>query len=500
MTSVFRRITGTHGPSKPDKYRRSLVSDLKKFNLIPATKLQQDNTLRDALKLIEDRNWMIIVIVDDQEQLCGIVSAGDLRKAILQGTSVNAPLSGIMNRNPVCININHLQDMKDVNQVFDHLKHRYGNVSVLNALIPVITEDKKISGLVSFDSLTTGLSVSDFKPYHKTVLVVGGAGYIGSVLTRILLQHGWHVRVLDKLLYTDDSLNGLDSKNFTLIKGDANNIDTLVNAVEDVEAVIYLAELVGDPACSVAPQTTLKTNYLAVTSIAHLCSHLNINRFIYTSSCSVYGASQNVNDFLTEESPLEPLSLYARMKAQVEEAILLVCNQNQLFAPTLLRLGTVFGYSYRPRFDLVVNTFVKNAWQKGAIEVFGGDQWRPNVHVSDVGRSILTVLEAPVEDVRKQIFNVGSNQLNYTINGLADITKEVFPDLTVMKKDHAVDKRNYKVDFSKIEKVLGFKAKVGIREGMLELKNALENKRFSSLDLEASQFSNIKRLKELNLT
>ncbi len=475
---------------------------IKKIELIPVTQLKKTNTLRDALQMIEDRFWMIIVIVDDDQKMCGIVSSGDLRKAILQGASVNASIETAMNADPICINISHLRDLNDVNQVFDHLKHRYGNnSSVLNAMIPVVTQDKKVLGLISYDMLTLSVSSSEMTSYNRTVLVVGGGGYIGSVLTRILLQNGWNVRVLDKFLYSDDSLDGLNSSKFTLIRGDANNIDTLVKAVEDVDAVVYLAELVGDPACLAAPQTTLKTNYLAVTSIAHLCSHLNINRFVYTSSCSVYGASRNANDLLSEESLLDPLSLYARMKAQVEEAILLICNlQNPLFAPTILRLGTVFGYSYRPRFDLVVNTFIKNAWQNKRIEVFGGDQWRPNVHVSDVGRAILTVLEAPIESVRKQVFNVGSNQLNYTINDLADFTKSVIPGTEIIKKDNAVDKRNYKVNFSKIEKALGFKAKVGIREGMLEIKNAFESKKFSSHDLDSSQFSNIKRLKELNLT
>ncbi len=471
-----------------------------KLDLIPATTLREDDTLRDALKVIEDNSWKIVVITDRHGKMAGIVSAGDLRKSLLHGHSVASPLRGVMNRKPVSLTVkNRLDSPKNFHHLFDDLKRRYGNSAVLYALIPVTTKDKKILGLISLGRLTT--EEARLGPsYGRRVLVVGGAGYIGSVLTRELIQNGWRVRVLDKLLYTKNSLNGLPREKFTLIKGDAHNIDTLVKAVEEVDAVVYLAELVGDPACSLAPQTTLKTNYLAVNSIAHLCSHLNINRFVYVSSCSTYGASKNIGDLLTEESPLEPVSLYARMKVLVEQSILLVRHlPNPLFAPTILRLGTVFGYSYRPRFDLVVNTFVKNAWQNGKIEVKGGDQWRPNVHVSDVARAILTVLEAPVEKVRGQIFNVGSNANNHTINDLADFVKKVFPSVKILKRKKAVDKRNYRVDFSKIEKTLGFKAKISVQEGMFELKRALEQNGFATKDLDESRFNNMKRLKELNL-
>ena len=471
-----------------------------KLDLVPAAKLRENDTLRDALKLIEDNSWKIVVITDRQGRMVGIVSAGDIRKALLQGHPVSATLDGVMNRKPVCLTVkNRLEIPENIQDLFNDLKRRYGDASVLYALVPVITKNRKVLGLISLERLTAeeprlGLS------HGRRALVVGGAGYIGSVLTRLLIRKGWTVRVLDKLLYSKDSLSGLPREKCTLIKGDAHNIDSLVEAAEGVDAVVYLAELVGDPACSVAPQTALKSNYLAVTSAAHLSSHLSINRFVYVSSCSVYGASKNVNTLLTEQSPLAPVSLYARIKTLVENAILLVCNlPNPSFSPTILRLGTVFGHSHRPRFDLVVNAFVKNAWQRGAIEVMGGDQWRPNVHVSDVAKAILAVMEAPVEKVRGQVFNVGSNANNHTISDLARFCKKVFPGVKVLKRKQAVDKRNYRVDFSKIEKTLGFKAEVSVLDGMLELKRALERDGFAPEALEESRFSNLKRMKELNL-
>ncbi len=469
------------------------------FQLIPAPQLKEDNTIFDALNFIEEQYGMIITILDSSGKLSGIASPGDLRKAILKGNSVNTKLSLVMNKKPVCIEFNELKTAEDINQrILDDLRKRYSDMFMLYAMVPVITKDKKVMGLISLESLTSSFSGPKLKLNHRTVLIVGGAGYIGSVLARKLLDDGWTVRVLDKLLYGGDSLKDIKHEKFSLLLGDAGNIDDIVRAVEGVDAVVYLAELVGDPACSIAPQTTLKTNYLAVTAMAHLCSHLNINRFVYTSSCSVYGASDNPEDILRENSPIHPVSLYGRMKVRVEQSILSVCNlPNPLFAPTILRLSTVFGNSYRPRFDLVVNTFVKNAIQKGKIEIFGGNQWRPNVHVRDVAGAITKVLCAPAEDVRGQVFNVGNNGLNYTINDLADIAKEVFPSVEIIKKTGLTDPRNYRVGFDKIKDVLGFETKMDIKKGMLEIKEAFERNEYG--DLDNPRYSNFQRMQELNL-
>lgn len=468
------------------------------LQLIPATKLSQDNTIRDALKYIDDQYGMIIVIVDNDEKLSGIVSSGDIRKAILQGNSVDTKISVVMNKKPVLVNFHELHTDSDYNILLEEMRERYGAASMLYAMIPVINDERHVLGLISLESLMSCVTDNKVKLNYKTVLIVGGAGFIGSILTRRLLKNNWSVKVLDKFLYNEDSLDGLNNEKFTLIRGDAANIDDIVRSVEGVDAVIYLAELVGDPACSLAPQSALKTNYLAVTAMAHLCSHLNINRFVYASSCSVYGVNKSYQGLLTEESPLNPISLYARIKVMVEQSILSVCKMaNPLFAPTILRLGTVFGYSYRPRFDLVVNTFVKNALQKGIINVFGGDQWRPNVHVSDVAEAIIRVLESPIDDVRAQIFNVGSNNLNYTINDLANMVVEVLPTVKISKKSDYKDKRDYQVDFSKIEKRLGFHTQMGLREGIIEIKKAFDQGIIP--DFDDPKYYNEKKLQELKI-
>jgi nucleoside-diphosphate-sugar epimerase len=259
---------------------------------------------------------------------------------------------------------------------------------------------------------------------------------------------------------------------FSFIEGDVCNLHTQTESIKGIDCVVFLAEIVGDPSCEYLPQTALKTNYLAVNSMATLCAHANINRFIYTSSCSVYGASANPEDLLNEESALSPVSHYARMKILSEQTLF---NQlNPLFSPTILRLATVFGHSHRPRFDLVVNAFAKNAYYDESLTVYGGNQWRPNVHVKDVARSIIKVIDAPLNIVKKETFNVGSNSENYTIKSLSELTKKVFQDCTVHVDDSNPDKRNYRIDFSKIKEILGFDHKYSVKDGLKELKEVFE--------------------------
>ena len=281
---------------------------------------------------------------------------------------------------------------------------------------------------------------------------------------------------------------------FSFLKGDICDLHTQVESIKDIDCVVFLAEIVGDPSCQYLPQTALKTNYLAVNSMANLCAHTNINRFIYTSSCSVYGASLNPDDLLNEQSKLNPVSHYARMKRLSEQVLF---NQlNPLFSPTVLRLATVFGHSYRPRFDLVVNTFAKNAYYEKNLTVYGGEQWRPNVHVKDVARAIIKVIESPLNKVKNEIFNVGSNNENYTINSLSELTKSVFQDCNVLLDDGSFDKRNYRIEFSKIRDILGFDSQYSVLNGLEELKEVFE---FGLItEINDKKYNNIRSFQERN--
>ena len=330
----------------------------------------------------------------------------------------------------------------------------------------------------------------------NNVLIVGGAGYIGSILTEMLLQIGWRVRVLDNLLYDQNSLSDfMQMDGFSFIHGDVCDLHTQIEAINGIDCLVFLAEIVGDPSCNYVPQTALKTNYLAVNSMATLCAHAHINRFIYTSSCSVYGASFDSDTMLDERSQLNPVSHYGRMKILSEQILF---NQlNPLFSPTILRLATVFGHSHRPRFDLVVNTFAKNAYFDDSLTIYGGDQWRPNVHVKDVARTIVKIIDSPLEKVKKEIFNVGGNAANHTIKDIADMTSKVFSNCTVLIENKKVDKRNYRVDFSKIHNVLGFEPEISVLQGLNELKKIFESGFIKESN--NKKYSNIKYLMEKDI-
>jgi nucleoside-diphosphate-sugar epimerase len=194
-----------------------------------------------------------------------------------------------------------------------------------------------------------------------------------------------------------------------------------------------------------------------------------ISRFLFASSCSVYGATEV---FVDETSPTVPVSLYGQTKIDSEKTLLAAANEN--FAPTILRFATVFGHSYRPRFDLVVNLLTAKARQEKVITIYNGQQWRPFIHVRDVVRALVSVLEAPLETVGGQIYNVGDSRLNWTLTDIAAKVRSSFPDTEVVHVDNA-DRRNYRVCFDKIHEQLKFECQMTIEDGILEMKRAFDD-------------------------
>src|SRR5690349_11749380 len=247
-------------------------------------------------------------------------------------------------------------------------------------------------------------------PIEAAVLVVGGAGYIGSVVIEKLLARGYKVRLLDNLVYGDEAIRKLlNNPKLEFIKGDCRNIQDVVRAMADVRSMIHLAAIVGDPACAEDGENASQINYAATRMMAEIAAGHGIERFIYASTCSVYGASDGL---MNESSETNPISLYARTKLQSEQVLLDECSKS--FHPTILRFATVFGLSARPRFDLVVNLLTAKAVQEGVITIFNGEQWRPFIHVQDVAQAVVDVFLAPLESVSGEIFNVGDERLNYT--------------------------------------------------------------------------------------
>ncbi|MBD3183556.1 NAD-dependent epimerase/dehydratase family protein [Candidatus Poribacteria bacterium] len=305
----------------------------------------------------------------------------------------------------------------------------------------------------------------------KKVLVIGGAGYIGSVMVRKLLQRGYRVRVLDSLLYGEESISELyDNPGFELIVGDFRHVDTVVRSVRGVDAVIHLGGIVGDPACQLDPEFSIEVNAAATRMIKDVCTGFGIKRFIFSSTCSVYGAS---NDILDEESLVKPLSVYARSKVDSER--ILLNGSNGSLSPTIFRMATVFGLSHRPRFDLVLNLLTAKAAQGEDITIFGGYQWRPFIHVDDVAKAFITCLESPLDKVGRQVFNVGDDSLNCQISKLGYMISDLLPGSKVKHHKDLTDERNYRVSFGKIKETLNFRCDRTIQDGVSEIRDAIQN-------------------------
>lgn len=328
------------------------------------------------------------------------------------------------------------------------------------------------------------------QPERRRVLVTGGAGFIGSHLTRMLLEAGYQVRVLDRFDYGRSGIDALMHPRLEVQQGDICSSRDVSRAVRDVDGVLALAAIVGDPACNLDPEETINLNYTATKILAETCNFYGVRRLVFASSCSVYGASEN--DLLTERSRLNPVSLYARTRVLSENIIF---DRRGDVEPVVLRLATVFGLSPRMRFDLVVNTLTARAVVDKRIAVFGGDQWRPNVHCRDVARAFMKALEAPAAAVAGEIFNVGGNAQNHRIGELADMVAQIVGDVTVEYQNEVPDPRNYRVDFGKIRQTLGFEPEYSVPQGILEVAAAVR----ASPGLQHHQspvFHNVQALKQ----
>jgi nucleoside-diphosphate-sugar epimerase len=304
------------------------------------------------------------------------------------------------------------------------------------------------------------------------VLVLGGAGYIGNALCTYLQERGEEVTVLDACLF--DQHHTMSSPG-EFIRGDIRNLNDLLPAIVQAEAVVNLAAISNDPASDLRPELTWETNYKANETIAQLCQSTG-KRVVYASSCSVYGFSpEGVFD---ETSKLAPVTLYAHTKMLSEQHYL-----HEDINALILRFATVHGYSARPRFDLVVNTMVGSGLFKGKIVVNGGAQWRPIVHVNDVVKAIYLALHA--QNPQHRVYNVGSNDQNYKIGTLATKIAENLPDVEVINREENLDQRSYKVDFSLIAKELQFEPEYTIADTVSEFRKVYEAGGISSMEEDA---------------
>ncbi|MCD4734812.1 MAG: SDR family oxidoreductase, partial [Bacteroidales bacterium] len=279
------------------------------------------------------------------------------------------------------------------------------------------------------------------------ILITGGAGYIGSTLVPMLLANGHKVRVIDNLMYGGQSLLGFWSHpRFEFIKGDIRNTELLRSSLIDMDAVVHLAAIVGDPACMRNPDIAESVNLSASQSLLDECNNAGVSRFIFASTCSNYGKMEDQNQYVDETSELRPISLYAKSKVSVES---LIKSKMIGSCATIVRFATVFGVSPRMRFDLTVNEFTMELLTTNHLTIFGEQFWRPYIHVRDAARAIELVLKSPVQKVKNKIYNVGSTDQNYTKQQLVEHIHNYAPDAVIEYVHKDEDPRDYRVSFAK---------------------------------------------------
>jgi nucleoside-diphosphate-sugar epimerase len=322
------------------------------------------------------------------------------------------------------------------------------------------------------------------------VLVTGTEGYIGSLLGPMLAKRGHDVVGIDACFYRTRPLYDLDAAAPRTAREDIRKIGP--EYLEGMDAVVHLAELSNDPLGQLAPTITYEVNHQGSVRLARLARERGVPRFVYASSCSVYGiAEQEVVD---EESPLHPQTAYAECKELVERDVSALADDS--FSPTFLRNATAYGASPRMRFDIVLNNLSAHAWTSGIVRLDSdGTPWRPLVHAEDICRAVIAALEAPRDQVHNQILNVGAPGANYRISELAKVVANAFPGSDVSLGTRGGDTRSYRVSFDKIRAMLpGFQPQWDIDRGAAQLHDVFEQ---VSLTLEQFEGRDYVRLRQI---
>ncbi len=314
---------------------------------------------------------------------------------------------------------------------------------------------------------------------EKKILLVGGAGYIGTVLTKHLLKDNYKVKCIDNLIYKqEECINEfLKNENFEFINIDIRNKNLLNEHFNDIYTVVLLAGLVGDPVSKKYPEINDEINISGILNVIKICEERNIERLIFTSTCSNYGITDS-NILAKEDHELNPLSLYASAKVKIEK-YLMNLNKDGKLKPTILRFATAFGLSPRMRFDLTVNEFTKEIILGNELVVYDPNTWRPYCHTEDFAYLISKVIIADINKIAFEIFNVGDNKNNFTKQMIVDEILKYHPSGKVRYLEKGVDKRNYIVDFSKVNSVLGFEPKYTVKKGIEELISEIKNNTFN---------------------
>lgn len=323
------------------------------------------------------------------------------------------------------------------------------------------------------------------------VFVTGHKGYVGSVLTQMLLKENYDVVGCDIEYYEQNFLK-IDYGNVKSIKKDIRNITS--DDLEGCSAVLHLAALSNDPLGEINPLLTNEINFIATVNLAKKAKEAGIQRFVFSSSCSTYGANDEI---VNEESSLEPLTAYAKSKVNSETELIKLKDEN--FSPVILRNATAYGISPNLRLDLVVNNLIGSAMTTGKVKLLSdGTSWRPLLHVEDMAWAFILCLKSPVEKITGEIFNVGSNKDNYSVREIAQVVEQNVPNSRIeYSKNASKDSRSYRVNFDKIKNKLNFKSGWNLDKGVDDIYTAFQKKNFRENDFNDKKFYRVKFLKYL---
>ncbi len=403
-----------------------------KISLKQAT-VSPTSKIKDVLEKINKNGLNGVFVVNKRNTLLGVITDSDIRRGLLKSESILSKNAySIAKKNYFSIPFSKRKFKKKI------------LLASSKILIPIVKKNKLIDYVH-----TSELYKEEEK--EKKILVIGGLGYIGSILVKDLLDKKISVNILDKNYYgCHFDKKTLRNSNLKIFYGDCKNKLSLKASLQGCTDVIHLGEIVGDPAVNINETFSIKNNFENTVFVVSECIKHKIDKFIFASSCSVYGES---NSKCNEESKLNPVSLYAKCKIECEKSILSFKSDD--FCPVILRLSTVYGDSPRKRFDLVANRFTLMALKKIKIQLYGADSWRPFISVNDVSKVLINTLTSKNHLVKNQIFNVGGDKENYRIIDIIKNLKKITPTKYEITKQVG-DKRNYRVSFKKIKKILNF--------------------------------------------
>jgi len=324
----------------------------------------------------------------------------------------------------------------------------------------------------------------------KKILITGAGGYVGAKLVPALLEKNYSVTALDLFIYGKEVLD--EHNNLKVVVDDIRNTNILNEVLPGHDAVIHLACISNDPSFELNPQLGQSINLDAFEPMVQIAKKSKVQRFIYASSSSVYGLKSEKN--VTEEVSLEPLTDYSKFKVECEK-ILKPFNSED-FTTVTIRPATVCGYSRRQRLDVVVNILTNLAFNKREISIFGGKQLRPNIHIDDMVRSYILMLEAKKDDISGEVFNVGYD--NLSIENIATKVKNIVGEDVMLKTTPTDDNRSYHISSNKIKKQLDFSPMFGVEDAIRDLKSAFEKKLLPD-SLSNDVYFNIKRMEKIKL-